>query len=60
METPVVLGVCGCSDKCVCDRVADFFGSLGLGRQPLAECIISDIITNTLTECIEFANLAFG
>ena len=58
-ETLVVLEVRECSDQCVCNRVTVFLGWVGLGFHPLSECILSDIITDALAECIEFANLTF-
>ena len=35
-------------------------GFLGLGFHPLTECNIGDVVSDTLAECVEFANLTFG
>jgi hypothetical protein len=48
-----------CCDECLSDRVTDFLGGLGLVHHPLSKRIITNIVSDTLAESIEFANLTF-
>jgi hypothetical protein len=59
-EGLVILELVQCGDECVCNRVTDVFGCLRLSGHPLTECVLCDVVTDTLAKCVEFANLTLG